>query len=351
MTMLYLRRTLTLCLLLLLTVGADAMAQSRVGTTAGTFLTLGAGARGSALGHAYTAQATGADALFWNPGGAARAYDGRHRGSVFLTHHEWLADINYNAAGLTIPITASGVLGISVTLVDYGRVDVTTEDLPEGTGETFSASDLAFGLTYAQPLTESFYIGGTVKLVRQDIWDMHASTAAFDLGFVLETQYLNGMRLAASIQNFGGKLQMEGVNARVFVDPDEARSGNNENIPARYKTDGWDLPLSFRLGVALPAVQRGNFELLALADAQQTNDNDLNSDLGARARYRIGSVNLAARAGYKDLMLSEGQVDSHWSFGAGMDLEVSGLRVGFDFAYIPFDVLNSTQLFDLRFYY
>ena len=50
-----------------------ALGQSRAGTTAATFLTIGTGARGSSLGHAYTAIASGPDALFWNPGGASRA--------------------------------------------------------------------------------------------------------------------------------------------------------------------------------------------------------------------------------------------------------------------------------------
>lgn len=42
----------------------QVVAQSRVGTTAAPFLILGTGARGSALGHAYTAVATGGDACF-----------------------------------------------------------------------------------------------------------------------------------------------------------------------------------------------------------------------------------------------------------------------------------------------
>ncbi len=344
------RRVRGLLLVMLVGVfGGDAWAQSRVGTTAATFLTIGTGARGQALGHAYTALATGADALFWNPAGAARPYAGTHRGSLLFTHHTWFADINYNAAGVVIPVLSSSVLGLSIATVDYGDMKVRTVAFPEGTGETFRAGDLSLGLSYAQLLTSSFYFGGTVKYVRQQIRDMDADAIAFDFGFVLETQYLNGLILAASIQNFGSKLQMSGVNSQVFVDIDETNSGNNPDIPARIELGRWDLPLSFKFGMALPVFQAGNVQVLALADAHQSNDNNLNSDVGGQLRYGNRTLNFDLRAGYKDLFVDN--VDSHLTFGAGLDVRVSRLRFGFDYAYTPFELLGNTQMVDFRLYF
>lgn len=338
-------------LALLLTVGmaSETMAQSRVGTTAASFLTLGAGAHSQALGQAYTTIASGGDALFWNPAGAARPYEGVHSGAAFFTHYEWLADIDYNAAGVVIPLVGSSVVGLSVASVNYGRQEVRTPTLPEGTGETFGATDFSIGLTYAQPLTSSFYFGGTVKYVRQAIRDMTADAVAFDFGFVLETGYLNGMQLAASIQNFGGKMQMQGVNGQVFVDLAPNNSGNNPNIPANLDFESWDLPLAFKFGVAVPVVRLNNIELLVLSDAHQSNDNNLNSDVGAQLRYGNKTLNFDLRAGYKDLFLDN--VDSHLTYGAGVDVRFSSLRFGFDFAYIPFDLLGNTQMVDFRVYF
>lgn len=326
-----------------------ASAQSRVGTTAAPFLTLGTGARGQALGHAYTVLATGGDALFWNPAGAARPYSGMHRSNVFLTHYEWVADINYNAAGIVVPVTGTGVVGISLATVDYGDMKVRTVAFPEGTGETFSSTDLSMGLTYAQPLTQDFYFGGTVKYIRQNIRDMSADAIAFDFGFILETRYLNGMKVAASIQNFGGKMQMQGINGQVFVDVDQTNAGNNPNIPSRIEMDTWDLPLAFKFGVMLPIPLTYNTELQLLADANQGNDNNLNSDFGAQLHYGNRTFNLDLRAGYKDAFIDN--VDSHMSFGAGLDIRVSSVRFGFDYAYIPFDLLGNTQMVDFRIYY
>ncbi|NNE46744.1 MAG: hypothetical protein HKN37_08795, partial [Rhodothermales bacterium] len=74
------RRSNLLIVILALLVPAASFGQSRVGTTSATFLTIGTGARGSALGHAYTAVVSGPDALFWNPGAAAIPHMGDYRG-------------------------------------------------------------------------------------------------------------------------------------------------------------------------------------------------------------------------------------------------------------------------------
>lgn len=337
---------LSLILALATVPGRPAAAQSRVSTSAAQFLTIGTGARGSAVGHAYTAIATGADALFWNPAGSARYGPDGDRGSVFFSHANWLLDTNYNAFGLVIPVTTAGVLGLSLAQLDYGRMDVRTVELPEGTGETFGASDLVVGVSYAQPLTNTFYIGGSAKYVRQGIYDMTASTMAVDIGFVLESAYFNGMRLAASIMNFGGLMEMSGVNSRIFVDVDDTHQGSNDALPAELETTRWDLPLSFKFGAALPVVKSSNIQIDLLSDAHQTNDNNLNADFGAEIRYSIGSFNFDLRGGYKDFPLEN--VTSHLTYGGGVDLRISGVRFGADYGYVPFEQLGNVSVIDIR---
>lgn len=333
--------------LLALLLVLPAAAQNRVATTAAPFLTLGTGARGSALGHAYSATASGADALFWNPAGIARAGAGEGLGSVFLSRTEWFAEIDYNALGVSIPVTRTGVFGLSIAQLDYGRMDVRTVDAPQGTGETFGASDLVAGLSYAQPLTDAFYVGGTFKYVRQAIYDLRARSAAIDIGLLLVTDYLGGARLAASIQNFGGKMRMGGVNLREFHDPDARNEGNNEAIPVQYETGSFDLPLSFKFGAALPVVRHQNVLFELYGDAHQPNDNALNLDAGGQLRLSVGPARLDLRAGYKDLAAEEEA--SHLTFGGGLSLEVAGRFFAADFAYIPFERLGHVQMFDLRF--
>ena len=321
----------------------EAGAQDRVGTTVGTFLTLGTGARGQSLGHAYVTEAEGADALFWNPANAGQRF-GNQNGSVFLTQHEWIADIRYNAGAVTVPM-GTGTMGLSIASVSYGRDIVRTERQPEGTGDTFGASDFSFGLSYARPLTEAFHFGGTVKYIRQSIWDMSANGFAADFGILLDTG-LNGVTLAASIQNFGSKMQMGGVNAQRTIDVDPSTNGNNEYVTTQIEMERWDLPLSFRFGASAPVFRAAGAELRVLADAQQTNDNVLNADFGGLLSYDAGPVGLELRGGYRDAFADN--VDGHYSFGGGVRAGVSGYEIGVDVGYLPFTTLGNATLFDLR---
>jgi len=323
-------------------------AQSRVGTTAATFLTLGTGAKASALGHAYTATATGADALFWNPAGSAIHEEGTSGGQVFLNHYEWFAGINYNAGSATVPV-GDNTFGFSIAHVDYGRIEITRVGQENGTGIDFESSDISIGLSYARPLTDTFIFGLTGKFVRQKIWDSSASTGAIDAGFLLLTDFWNGIRIAGSINNFGGKMQMTGINNRVFTDiaPDVEES--NDQIPANIDTDEFNLPIQVRAGLVAPLYVRENVRFEAMVDAQQTNDNNINADIGGEFRFSTNATDFNLRAGYKDAGLDNSY--SHFSYGLGIDVNLVKYIIGFNFAVTSFDDLGDVHMIDVKFSY
>lgn len=326
----------------------DVLGQSKAGTTAATFLTIGNGARGSALGHANTSSAKGADALFWNISGAAIS-DNHRRGSVMFSNFQIFADIDYNSLGVVLPISDKGIIGLSVANVDYGTMDVRTGFQPEGTGEQFSASDLMVGISYAQPLADNFYMGGQVKWVGQRIWDMRASTIALDLGLTLITDYLNGMKLSASIQNFGGQMQLDGINVQDTYEP-EPGVGGNDRVFVRRELDSWNIPLSFKFGVAVPVLKTDHYMFTVMGESHQTNDQSLNGDFGSEFTYSTNSTNFHVRAGYKDLFLGD-NVDGHITYGAGLDVAFTSVRVGFDFAVARQNYLQNVQMIDFRIYF
>lgn len=338
-------------LLFLLMNAVAVFSQSRSGSTAAPFLTVGFGAAGSSLGHAYTASTTGAESMFWNPAGIVRK-DGINNGtSMFLSYFDWFADISMYSSGLVLPIGNSSAFGINIGYVDYQRMEVTTENLPNGAGISFGAYDLVFGVSYAQKLTQNFHFGGTAKLIRQSIWDMSAQTVALDLGFILETQYLNGLLLGASISNFGGKMQMTGINTDLFADIDPTSEFNNPNTPVTIKTDQWDLPLSFKFGFALPAIKSEFVHLNLMGDIQQTNDNNLNLDFGSQFKFSTRLVTFTLNGGYRDFLL-EDDVDVHFTYGAGIRIRTSQqVWFGFDFAQVPFNYLGTTQMIDFKVYF
>jgi len=331
---------------------SNVQAQTRSGSTVANFLTVGMGATGSSLGHAYTASVYGAESMFWNPAGIARSGDLSYTsGSLNMSYFDWFADISMYNSALAFKINQSASIGFNISYVNYGQMEITTVDVPTGIGTTFGAYDLSFGLTYASKLTQNFHFGGTAKLIRQSIWDMSAQTIAIDLGFILETEYLNGMTIGATISNFGGKMQMQGINTDLFADIDPTSEGNNPDTPVTVKTDEWDLPLSFKFGFAIPVIKTEYVTYNVMSDIQQTNDNNLNFDFGNQLVFTTKTVQFTVNGGYKDFLL-EDNVDSHFTYGVGVRLRVAkSTNVAFNISQVPFSYLGNTRMVDFKVFF
>ena len=82
----------------------------KAGVVGFKFLNLSYGARGTALG-GLAAQASGAEAMFWNPAGLTGA-----TGIGFTAGQtQWLVETTYNNVGVAMPL-AGGVIGASMML-------------------------------------------------------------------------------------------------------------------------------------------------------------------------------------------------------------------------------------------
>jgi hypothetical protein len=309
-----------------------------VGTTAATFLEIGVGARAIGMGGAFVAIANDANALYWNPSGIANL----PKSEVTLTHTDWLADTDFNFAGIVLPIGAFGTLGASITTLSMEEMKVRTVDDPEGTGEMFDAGDIALGLTYARNLTDRFSIGFNFKYIRQNIWHMSASSIAIDVGTIFITQF-NNMKIGMSISNFGNKMKMEGKNARVFHDIDPEKYGNNDLINAYLETEKSPLPLIFRVGVAMDVLKNAYNCFTVAFDAIHPNDNYESINIGMEYTFKNF---IFLRFGYKSLFLEDNE--QGLTVGAGLQQNlINKISLKFDYAYADFGILHNAQRFSI----
>jgi long-subunit fatty acid transport protein len=308
---------------------------SKVATTAAPFLTVGVGARAQALGNAFTAVANDASAMFWNVGGMAQL----DQNEIMVNHSIWIADIAYNYGGVVIPVSGLGNFGIGVMNVDYGEFEQTTENSPQGTGVKFTARSLAVNISYARRLTNKFMIGFTGKYIEESIFNSRARGMAVDVGFLYETPF-TGLTLGMSVSNFGTKMQMSGDDLLVKVDIDQTISGNNDQINSRIETGNYDLPLSFRFGLAYNVLTTEDNRIILVADALHPNDNYESVNLGME--YQLLKL-IAFRVGYSSLFLEDSE--EGLTLGGGLLLENYGVR--FDYAYESFGNLKSVQKYTL----
>jgi hypothetical protein len=339
--------------LVLLFLISNSFAASKVGTTAAQFLKIGVGSRAVGMGGAFVAVADDITSLYWNPGGLGRL----NRNEAILLHTEWLAGISFDYAGVAVNMGRFGTVGISITSVSMGEMKVRSELKPEGTGEYFSASDIAGSIAYGRALTDRFSIGANVKYIRQNIWHMSANGFAVDIGTIFTTQF-NGMKIGMSISNFGTTMKMAGSDAREYIDINPGAEGSNDQLPAYRQMESWSLPITFRVGVAMDAFKTRRNRLTVALDALHPNDNSEYVNFGCEYAFYDWAF---IRLGWQALFLeddergglfgnggSEGNDIIPSNVGLGLSYAItSTLKIKVDYAFADFGRLQNTQRFSI----
>jgi opacity protein-like surface antigen len=329
---------LTCCLLIASTVvdAQSAPATTKTGTTAASFLKISVGARSIAMGGAYTGVSNDISAMYWNPAGLATMSSGE----AMFHHVNWIADIGYDVASAAIMIDGFGTLGGSFSSMNVGDMEVTTTKDPEGTGELFTAGATSMGLSYARSLTDRFSIGFNVKYIREYIYNENASSFALDVGTLYVAPLGNGLRIGASMSNFGAKMKLEGRDVSV---PVWTGAANENLVTASYELDSYDLPLTFRVGLATEAIRDENSRLTLAVDAVHPNDNTeyVNSGL----EYTWANL-ISVRGGWKSAFERDGE--QGLTLGGGVEYSIQGsAAVLFDYAYQDFGRLKEVHYFSV----
>jgi hypothetical protein len=224
----------------------------KVGSSAFKFLNIQTDAHGAALG-GLAAQASGANALFWNPAGIA----GSEGIGVSAGMTQWLVETQVMNAGVVMPMMG-GTVGLSLVSVDYGDIMKsgwagTTEFVFEPNQGSFSATDMSLQASYGKSLSDKFSLGATAKMISQNIDDVSISGLAFDIGTQFNTDY-RGISMGAVVSNFGPDVDSQA--------PDDA---SYEEFP------GMSLPMTFSFGVVgevIPGLNAG-LNVLKQADMAQ----------------------------------------------------------------------------------
>lgn len=322
---------------------ADASGQtagknvSKSGTTAASFLEIAVGGQAVGMGSAFVSLARDASALYWNPAGIASL----DRSELMLVHTQWIADTKFDFAGFVLPLGNLGTIGLSFTSLSMEDMKVRTVEMPEGTGEFFSAGDLAVGLSYARSLTDRFKIGITAKFVQQRIWHESATAFAIDAGTTFRTDLFGGMVIGASLTNFGTSMQLNGRDTRQFIRVDPNKQGSNDRIPTDIELDSWDLPLNFQIGVSTDVLNNESYRWTVAVDALHPTDNYESVNVGSEFVFHDY---LFLRGGYQSLFLDQSEGGLSLGFGVASGGLISGLSAQIDYAYRDFGRLESIHV-------
>lgn len=308
---------------------------TKVGTTVAQFLKIGAGARSVAMGGSAAAMDGDIYSIYWNPGALSRL---KTPGEASFNHSQWLADIDYNYVASGLTVDGFGTLGLSVTSLTMPEEIVRTEINPEGDGRRWSYSAFSMGLSFARSLTDRFSIGITAKYIHEGLWNMSSSGFAFDIGTIYTTTF-NGLKIGASISNFGTKMRLDGQDISFNNVPSGEQGQGAQNVQSIYKTESYDIPLQFRIGLAMDVLNMDAIRATASVDATHPNDNVEYVNSGLEVAY---DEMFFARIGYNSLFNENAEQGLTW--GVGMYFQVTNLNgIKLDYAFADYGRLNDVQ--------
>lgn len=308
----------------------------KTGTTSAQILKINVGPRAIGMGGAFTSIADDITSVYWNPSGTANIQSNE----VYFNHSNLYMDISNDFAAISTNVSGFGSIGAFVSVLSVDEMLVRTVEQPEGTGEFFDYGSIVVGLNYSRFLTENFSIGFNAKYINESIWNMSATGFAIDVGTLYKIPVLNELRIAASVSNFGTKMQLAGRDVTEIV---PAGAGGGNFVNSNLELDKFDLPLLFRFGISADVIKEGTSRLTVAVDAIHPNDHTeyINSGL----EYAWNEI-IFIRAGYNSLF--EKDSEKGLTFGFGLNYRIVDLiKVKLDYAYQDFGRLTEVHYFSV----
>jgi hypothetical protein len=315
---------LTLCL-----TTAYAGNSKRIGTAGGQELMIPVGSRGTAMGGSVVSNTWGLESIYWNPAGLA-SLEGTE---AMFSHLPYIADINVNFGAVGTTIENVGTLAFSAKVIAIGDMKETTNEFPDGTGRVYSPTLTVLGLTYARQLTSNVAFGATGMLIRESIFEVGASGAAFDVGFIYDPRW-QGVKLGIAIKNYGPTMRFSG---RGF-------DRNLGGYQASPKNASFDLPSHIDLGISYNFLNRDKNSLTASGNYRSNNfQEDFYQgglEYGYNERYFLrGGYNYSKQDDYIYGL----------SLGAGITVPIGGTsKLTFEYSWNKTDVFDDNQYFTLK---
>ena len=195
-------------ILLVIALPCIAGNKDRAGQAGATELLINPFARSSGWGSANTAGVHGLEAMYLNVGGMAFTQNTE----LLFCHTNWLGGtgIGINSFGFTQRVGATGAIGLGIMSMDFGDIDITTTDLPEGGIGTFHPTYSNIALSFAKGFSQSIYGGLVVKGISESIADVSARGVALDAGIQYVTGKFEHIKFGISLRNVGPRMRYTG---------------------------------------------------------------------------------------------------------------------------------------------
>ncbi len=228
---------------LTLTATAFAGNPERAGQAGASQLLINPYARNSGMVGSNSAKVRGLEAQFLNIAGTAFT----RKTEVIINRANWLqgTDIFINTFGLTQGIGETSTIGFGVMSINAGKIDITTEDQPEGGLGTYSPTFYNISMSYAKMFSDNIFGGINVKLISEQIPNVAARGIALDAGIQYHTGKYDHIHIGIALKNWGPKMTYrgDGLSRQARVN-----YGNNYELTVNNRSSAFELPALVNIG-------------------------------------------------------------------------------------------------------
>lgn len=215
---------------------------------------------------------------------------------VAFSHNEWLSgsDIKIEAFGVSQKVGESGAMGLTIISMNFGDIERTTTDLPDGGAGTFKPQFLNIALGYSKAFSNSIRGGLVGRMVSESINDVHAQGFTIDAGI----QYITGfnedkdnLKFGIALRNVGTTMKYEGEGLAFRND----NAANNINVLQEQRTEEFEMPSCIAISLAYDFKLQEDHKLTLQGNF--TSNSFIRDQFGIGAEYSFKKI-FAVRGAY-----------------------------------------------------
>lgn len=278
--------------------------EQRAGQAGASELLINPWARSSGWAGANTAGARGIESIYLNVAGLAFT----DKTELIFCQTSWLqygnemfdanqAVSSISSFGIAQKIGESATLGFGVMSMNFGDIQITTVDLPDGGIGTFSPKFMNMSLSYSKIFSNSIYGGVTVKVISEQISNLSAHGVALDAGIQYITGASDNLKFGVALKNIGPRMTFrgDGLSFSSQAAGTTVNDGDGYKMTIEQRSAGFEIPALLHIGVT--------YELNLNRRHKMTNAMTFTSNSFQKDQYRMGweysyRDMLMVRAGY-----------------------------------------------------
>lgn len=259
-------------------------------------------------------------------------------------------DITMNSLGVAQKVWEGGTIGVSLMTLNFGDIQETTDDQPEGTGATFSPSFFNLGLAYAHTFENKVSVGILFRVISETIKDVSALGFAIDAGVQYVTGEQDNFKLGISLRNVGAPMRFTGQGLAVLGE--NPRGDIPYELTFNQRSEDFELPSVLNIGMSYDFLLDAVNRLTVVANF--TSNSFSQDQYGGGIEYAFNDL-VELRAGYKYEVGSEDEdtapIYSGFSGGVSFNIPLSkegNSIIGLDYGYRQTRLWDGTHNFTVR---